>query len=176
MPQPTLSAIVLTGVESTGKTELARALAEQIQRPFIAEYARQYLEDMGTNYHCHDVENIARTQTQLLRQACLHAALPVVCDTDALVCKIWFEHKYRRFSPLIDHLWQSSALLPTLYILPHLDDCPYVADPLRETPLLATRQALFLRYLHSLQASARRFIVVRGSTQERLRQILNAIR
>ena len=39
--------VVLTGVESTGKSTLAQALASRLRRPCVPEAARSYLELRG---------------------------------------------------------------------------------------------------------------------------------
>jgi len=162
--------IVLTGVESTGKSELALLLAQHLRRPLVAECARQYLQYIGTNYAPHDVENIARLQTDAIRHTAQHS--PIVADTDALVCKIWYEHKYQRPSALINYLFQQSQQQNTLYVLPHLDDCPYTPDPLRETPDPSERLHLFRLYLQALTNARCRFVIPRGNPIERLRQVL----
>ncbi len=167
--------LLLTGVESTGKSALALYLSQKMQLPYVGECARQYLQYIGTRYTPQDVENIARLQ-QAAQTYAMQQHPFTVCDTDILVCKIWYEHKYQRKSALIEHLWQASAHIRALYLLPHLGDCAWQPDTLRETPDDAERQHLFNCYLRALQEAARPFLILRGSVQERAEQVQRALR
>jgi len=56
--------IAVTGPESTGKTTLAKQLAEWSNGQYIAEFAREYVEKLPHPYTFQDVETIARTQIE----------------------------------------------------------------------------------------------------------------
>ncbi|MCB0706487.1 MAG: ATP-binding protein, partial [Saprospiraceae bacterium] len=47
--------ILITGPESSGKTTLARSLAEAQDEPWVPEYAREYLEKYGPDYTLNDL-------------------------------------------------------------------------------------------------------------------------
>ena len=54
--------IVITGPESTGKTELAAQLAQSLNCKWIPELSREYIARLGRPYQYSDVEEIARLQ------------------------------------------------------------------------------------------------------------------
>ena len=58
--------VVITGAESTGKSKLAELLADKYNVPFIPEYARMYIENLGRKYEYSDVEIIAKKQIEQL--------------------------------------------------------------------------------------------------------------
>lgn len=51
--------IVVTGSESTGKTALAKFLAEKTNNIWVPEYAREYVEHLNRPYQYEDVMQIA---------------------------------------------------------------------------------------------------------------------
>ena len=162
--------IIFTGVESSGKSTLAQALSQKYQGIYIAEYARSYLEKLGLNYTAQDVEQIALGQAQW--QINTFAEFPfqkyIFIDTDALVCKIWHEFKYKKSSPIIDQIWQAQKA--DLYILCDIH-IPWAADDLRETPDENIRQILFNLYEVELKKAQRPYIIVSGTLETRLAQI-----
>src|SRR6185369_4329508 len=54
--------VVVIGSESTGKSELARALAAHYGTAWAAEYVRDYMDAKGGALDADDVEPIARGQ------------------------------------------------------------------------------------------------------------------
>ena len=56
--------IAITGPESTGKSTLARQLAEHYQTTWVPEFARVYLDQLGRPYEEGDLVSIAKGQLQ----------------------------------------------------------------------------------------------------------------
>jgi nicotinamide riboside kinase len=54
--------IAISGPESTGKTEIARQLAQYFAGQWIPEFAREYIEKLGRTYTYEDVCVIAEQQ------------------------------------------------------------------------------------------------------------------
>ncbi|MFK7932281.1 MAG: AAA family ATPase, partial [Saprospiraceae bacterium] len=61
----TVRKVLITGVESTGKSTLTAALAAHYDTIWIPEYARQYLEQLNRNYVQADLLKIAQGQVAL---------------------------------------------------------------------------------------------------------------
>ncbi len=61
-PKPYI--ITVVGPESSGKTTLARQLAQFSGVPWVPEYAREYLESNGRTYAKEDLETIAIRQLE----------------------------------------------------------------------------------------------------------------
>ncbi len=155
--------VCLTGSESTGKTTLARALARLYRAPLVEEAARGYLAGR-TGYGPDDLLAIARAQMRLEAAALNGGPQLVICDTDLLVVRIWWEVKY---GALPDWLATECArLAPRLYLLT-APDFPWVPDPLRETG--GSRTDLHRRYRRALQAGEQPFMELSGDFHLRLK-------
>lgn len=136
--------ICLTGAECTGKTTLARMLADTLDVPVVPEVAREYLAGMS-GYGRDDVLAIARAQ-EAAERAALNDAPLVVADTDLTVIQVWWEEKYGDLDP-----WIAQALdrrSERRYLVPR-PDIPWVPDPMRESP--HDRERLHERYLAILR-------------------------
>ncbi|HET7462380.1 MAG TPA: ATP-binding protein, partial [Longimicrobium sp.] len=87
--------IALVGPESSGKTTLARLLAEHYGAAWVEEYVREYMEqrDVGRGYArpfaLDDLEHIGRGQIEAEDRAAAGAASLLFCDTELLTTEIW---------------------------------------------------------------------------------------
>ena len=54
--------IAITGPESTGKTNLAEALALHYNTVWVPEYAREYIANLNRKYTLNDILTIAKRQ------------------------------------------------------------------------------------------------------------------
>ena len=64
--------ITIVGPESSGKTTLARELASFYDAPWVAEYARKYLEGLGRPYEENDLNHIAEGQLEAISRVLSH--------------------------------------------------------------------------------------------------------
>ena len=60
--------VVICGPESTGKTTLARYLANYYNTKWIPEYAREYIGNLDRAYTYQDVEIIAKKQVKQFQE------------------------------------------------------------------------------------------------------------
>ena len=85
--------IVLYGPESTGKTTLAKALAEYYQTTWVPEFARTYLQEKWNQKkevcNLEDLIVIANGQVKLENKALWKAKDVVFFDFYILVTKSW---------------------------------------------------------------------------------------
>lgn len=79
------------GAESTGKSTLARKLAQDFGCPLVEEYGRTYAETIDTNFRLTDLTAIAAMQNRRMREACATGAPLVLLDTDPLMTAAWAE-------------------------------------------------------------------------------------
>lgn len=79
------------GAESTGKSALARRLAQEWGCPLVAEYGRTYAETIDTNFRIADLTAIAARQNRMMREACESGPPLVLLDTDPLMTAAWAE-------------------------------------------------------------------------------------
>jgi HTH-type transcriptional repressor of NAD biosynthesis genes len=160
--------VCVFGPESTGKSTLAAQLAAHYDTALVPEYARTYLEQRGRPPVAEDMPVIARCQVaaeDTLARIC-HRVL--VTDTDALTTKIWSEVLFGSVSPEV------AALAARRYDLTIVTDAdiPYTPDPVRYLP---DRAAFLARCVAELEARDRRYVIVRGDRDARLRQAIAAI-
>ena len=164
--------IVFIGVESSGKTTLAHALAEKLQGTYVPEYARLYLDENGLEYQQSDLLAIAKRQLQLVNEAQEKEQHWLICDTDLLVSKVWSEQVFGSCDEWITaQLYHAKA---DVYIL-CTPDIAWEYDPQRTMPILKDRLALHQHYQALLEQLACEFITVKGSLENRIQQVTEAL-
>ena len=157
MKHPPLK-IVVTGPESTGKTEIARHLAGIFRAEFIAEYARSFIEGLKRPYSYADVEHIARMQVNQFEEAIQRDSGMVFLDTYLVMTKIWFREVYGKMPEWIDQYLRESEI--DLFLLCYYD-IEWVADPVRENPGIR-RKYLFEQYQEEIKLLGIPCELVRG--------------
>lgn len=84
---PPVRRLALLGGESTGKTTLARALAEHLHTAWVPEYGRQRWEELRVTLSVDELVAVARRQIEWEDQAAAFIATPgswLICDTTPL--------------------------------------------------------------------------------------------
>jgi nicotinamide riboside kinase len=147
--------IIVTGPESSGKTTLCKSLSKHFKIPFIEEYARKYLDELGRDYKQDDLLKIAGGQlkseqnTQLL-------------DTDLITIKLWSNYKYGSCDKWILDQIEKQKTEKRFYLLCK-PDIPWKADPQRENP--KDREKLFKIYKKELGNLGHNYFVVEGENR-----------
>ena len=154
--------IGVIGPESTGKTTLAKALAQQFHGTYVPEYAREYIERKGTrdvtfDELCeiarHQIEQLQTISNDLKRLQTISNDLKrpqtVFFDTELIVTKIWFDYAFG-----IVPEWLNDAILryPMDAYLLTAPDIPWQPDPARYNGSDTIRRQLFDRYESELQS------------------------
>lgn len=160
--------VCVFGPESTGKSTLAARLAAHYETHVVPEYARTYLEQRGRPPVADDMPLIARGQVASEEALAPHCNRVLIADTDALTTAIWSEVLFGEVAPEV------AALAGRPYELTIVTDAdiPYTPDPIRYLP---DRAAFLERCLAALEAQRRRYLVVRGDREARLRAAIAAI-
>ncbi|MFM7710615.1 MAG: AAA family ATPase [Ferruginibacter sp.] len=164
----------IIGPESTGKSTLARLLADHFQGEWAPEYAREYLTTHGKEYTIKDLQQIALGQLALedsrenhLRDSVLAgAARPFLfTDTDMQVMRVWSEFVFDACDSLV-----LNAIVDRTYdgYLLCAPDVPWVKDLLREYPDHATRNKLFHYYLDAMVNQSIPWIMIQGDYAARV--------
>lgn len=161
--------ILVTGPESSGKSTLARNLAWALDGVYVAEAARDYLEERGGVYTEADLPAIWAKQEEAEDAARASSASFVVCDTGPEVIRIWAEVKYGQCPP---NLITETKDRPYDLVLLCLPDIPWTFDKLREAPNAEVREALLGQYRSVLKTKQYHEI----SGEGRLEQALGIIR
>ena len=162
--------ITCTGPESTGKSTLCEQLAAHFGEPWVPEYARKFLSNIGRDYIESDLLEIAIGQNRLIQAALADAKEYLFVDTDAWTIYIWSKVKYGRVDPLITDLARNQA--SAQYLLCGTD-VPWTYDPLRENP--HNRDMLYLLYEQLLKAEQLPYVEVVGDAATRLEQVKQSL-
>ena len=163
--------VAIVGAESTGKTTLAQALADQYHTVWVPEYGREYTEVNVGPEHFFDYQwrteeftHIAQRQTQMEDEMAEKANRVLICDTDALATAIWHERYMRIRSPDVEAI--ASARRYDLYLLTN-NDIPFVQDGIRDGEHL--REWMTRRFGEELQHRPVQWVVLRGTHEQRMR-------
>jgi len=162
--------LALLGGESSGKTTLARALAEALGSVWVAEYGRQRWEELRETLSVAELVMVARRQVALEDEAALNAQVWLVCDTTPLTTLQYCLH---------DH-GQAPAELETL-ARRHYDltvvcepDFGFVQDGCRRDDGFRSRQHAWT--VQQLTAMDARWLAVHGPVAARVVQVLQALK
>jgi len=159
--------IVLFGPESTGKTTMSEILAKHYNTVWVAEYAREYLQDKWNNERktCEDSDliPIAKGQIALENALAKKADKVLICDTDLLETKVYSEAYYGGYAhPALDKFALENQY--DLYLLTNIDT-PWEADDLRDRP--DQREEMYKAFENALIKYNRPFIELNGSIKKR---------
>jgi NadR type nicotinamide-nucleotide adenylyltransferase len=162
--------IAITGPESTGKTSLAKQLADLYDTIYVPEYARQYLYDNGAAYTYDDVLKMAKGQIELERQMLSQANEILFADTEMINYKIWLEHHQWEVPKWItDHIKDKPY---GLYLLTDID-LPWVADGQRANP--NDRELIFHRFQQELDSIDANYGIISGTGALRIDNAISTI-
>jgi len=170
----TIIKIALFGPESTGKTTLARQLADYYETEWVPEFARDYLQEKWEeNKHicvADDMMPIAYGQTALENKKLETANKYLFCDTNLMVTKVFSEMYYGFCDPLLN-----DAALKHEYDLFFLTDIdvPWEKDDIRDTP--NGRETIFSVFKQTLIDTKKPFITLSGDKECRLKKAVSII-
>jgi len=142
--------LAIIGPESTGKSTLARYLANRYKGTCVPEYAREYIERKGTrDVTFDDLCTIARHQIEQLKSRPEGRSDIYIFDTDLITTKVWFDYA---FHTVPDWLEEAIRAYPMDVYLLTRPDIPWVPDPARYNGSDTMRQELFDRYEAEIQS------------------------
>ena len=163
--------IIITGPESSGKTTLARQLAEHFNAPLVEEYVRVFFEKKETQvYTQQDLHDIAKGQLNNELSNMNENFNMIICDTDLLTIKIWSNEVFGNCSPELAQLIDNQLNNPQnttsdFYFLCSPQNVDWEDDPLRENP--NDRNRLFNIYEKELKFYQKKHFILRGGKIER---------
>lgn len=165
-----LKRISITGPESTGKTWLAKQLADHFNTVYADEFSIEYLEKNGASYTKSDIEKIARGQLQKENKLARGASKILFCDTDLLVNKIWCEVVFKEVPEWIKQQLEKHRY--DLYLLCY-PDIQWEVGPFRENP--GNREELFKLYKNELDRMGVNYKVVKEMGEQRFKNALKFV-
>jgi NadR type nicotinamide-nucleotide adenylyltransferase len=162
--------VVLTGSESTGKSELARRLGEHLNAPVAEEFVRDYAAQRDGKLGFADHGPIARGQIASEDAAIARARELVILDTDLVSTVVYCEHYFGRCPEWIEA--EARARAGDLYLLLQ-PDIPWAPDDVRDRgDRREEMHELFRRKLEQLQL---RYVEIGGDREARLGNAIAAV-
>ncbi|MDM4767865.1 ATP-binding protein [Pelomonas sp. SE-A7] len=157
--------LCLLGGESSGKTTLAVALAEQLGTVWVPEYGRARWEEIGGVLSVAELIRVGQVQVEHEEQYAARATGWLICDTSALTTLVYCE---------LDHGCAPAELVqlarrPYDLIVLCEPDFDFVQDGCRRDAGFTSAQ--HLRAVELLQDYGLPFVRVSGSVAQRLRQL-----
>lgn len=157
--------ICLIGGESSGKSTLAKTLAQQHDTLWVPEFGRYWWLLKNGELSEEDYLYISHRQRQLEDFAAGQANRYLFCDTGALVTLCYYHDQFGKWHPQL----LQAALQPYHHILLLKNDFGFVQDGSRRDAVFSVRQ--FEWYEAFLLRHAIPYTVVGGTLPERLAQV-----
>jgi HTH-type transcriptional repressor of NAD biosynthesis genes len=164
--------VCLLGSESTGKTTLARALADAFDTVWNPEYGRPYTEigrDPATPWTSFEFTHIARIQCWYEDTLAGSASRVLFCDTDAFTTALFHQVYLGEPTHAFDDL---AARSYDLFLVCGLD-VPWRHDGIREFD--DQRQWMHERYLERAKKSGSPWLHLEGPHESRLEAAFQAV-
>ncbi len=167
--------IAVYGPESTGKTTLARQLAEHFGEPWAPERVRGFWDEHAGKIAAADLDVIARGQVAGEEAAAARARRVVFCDTELLTNVIWADLLFPGQCPAwvraeADRRCQAFAL----YLFCDTDQ-PFVPDPQRCFPDEAGRAMCRKLWRETLASRGLPCVEIRGDWAQRFQSAVAAV-
>ena len=162
--------VVLTGSESTGKSVLARQLADFYGAELAPEFVREFALAIGRDIRVEDTDDIARGQIALEDEHMRRAARLLIQDTDLLSTTVYSDHYYNYCAPWIRQAARERR--PDLYLLLDID-VPWIPDGVRDRQ--ENREEIQRLFDDAVAASGSPYVAISGSWEQRTAMARSAI-
>jgi NadR type nicotinamide-nucleotide adenylyltransferase len=157
--------VCILGGESSGKSVLARALAERLGTAFVAEYARELWMRKSGRLDYEDLLDIARQQIAREQSAARRAYRYLFCDTSPLTTLFYSLDMFGRAE---EELRLLACRRYERYVL-CAPDFEFVQDGTRRDAAFRQRQHEW--YLEQLNSAGVRYLRAEGSVAARVERI-----
>lgn len=148
------------GPESTGKSVMARYLADLYQTEFVPEVAREIVS--SNDFTVDDIIKIGYAQTERVLLKSKTANRILFCDTDLITTQIYCRHYLGEVPPVLYEL--EKQITYDQYFLFDID-VPWVTDGMRD--LGKRRLEMFRVFKEGLEKRNIPYKLVKGSYQQR---------
>lgn len=167
-----LKKIAVVGPESTGKSTIAKFLAEEFKTLYVPEYSRYYCQDLNRQYTLQDELNMFHGQVALEEALTTVTKRDIlICDTTFLTVKIWCDHLFNETPKIVVDKINTTHY--DLYLLMDID-LPWEDDILRDFP---QKRDHFMRvWKKELNAINGNYQVIPGRGTERLNNALKCVK
>ncbi len=152
--------ICFYGPESTGKSTLAKQMAQLYQTEFVPEVSREFIT--SNNFTIQDIIAIGHAQTERVLAKVKTANRLLFCDTDLITTEIYSQHYLKTVPPV---LYELEAMVKYDQYFLFDVDVPWISDGLRD--LGGKRHEMYEMFKGALDERKIPYIIVSGSYAER---------
>ena len=173
--------VCIFGPESTGKSTLAKSLADRFKTVWVPEHARfhleEYMEAARRKGKAHDIQfedmlEIATGQLALEESQVGKANRLLVCDTDALITVVWSKWFFGRADRRLLQLAKNQNY--DLYLVTK-PDIAWKKDSIRYFPKQKEREIFFKDCIKILKDNRRGYVIINGSGKRRIGNAVKAV-
>ena len=158
------------GPESTGKSFMAKKMAEKYKTEFVPEVAREFIT--SNDFNREDIIVIGRAQTERIFQKARKANKILFCDTDLITTQIYSRQYLKVVPPILYEL--EKMIEYDRYFLFDID-VPWVNDGLRDLGDEKKREVMYEIFKNELDRRNIPYVKVQGDWDEREKIILKEI-
>jgi HTH-type transcriptional repressor of NAD biosynthesis genes len=155
-----LKKICFYGPESTGKSSMAKRMAEIYHSEFVPEVAREIVD--SSDFTLDDIIRIGKAQTDRVLEKSQTANRFLFCDTDLITTQVYCRH-YLKEVPAILYELEKQIQYDTYFLFEV--DVPWVSDGLRD--LGDRRKEMFEVFKSELDQRGIHYHIVSGTWAER---------
>lgn len=148
------------GPESTGKSTMAKTMAERFHAVWVPEVSRELIDSNA--FSLADIEKIGHAQLERMKTGEAAADRLLICDTDLITTAIYSEHYLNSVPPVIADLEKQQHI--DHYFLFDID-VPWVADGLRD--LGGQREHMMEKFRSALDHRGIPYTLVQGNYRNR---------
>lgn len=160
--------ICLYGPESTGKSSMAKRMAEVYHTGFVPEVAREMVS--SNDFTLDDIIRIGQAQTDRVFEKLTEANKVLFCDSDLITTQIYSRHYLKEIPSVLFKL--EDQIKYDLYFLFDIDT-PWVEDGLRD--LGNRREEMFTIFKNELECRGIAYVLVKGNWKERERIVRSEV-
>ena len=158
------------GPESTGKSVMAKKMAEKYKTEFVPEVARELIT--SNHFNREDIIMIGRAQTERTFQKARKANNILFCDTDLITTQI-YSRQYLKVVPPV--LYEFEKMIEyDLYFLFDID-VPWEGDGLRDLGDERKREEMYRIFKDELERRNIPYVKVQGDWEEREKTVVREV-
>ena len=162
MAMEAIKKVCFYGPESTGKSIMAKRMAELYKTEWVPEVAREIVT--SNNFTIDDIIKIGHAQTERILEKTKTANKILFCDTDLITTQIYCRHYLKVVPPILFEL--EKKIKYDLYFL-FEPDVPWIADGMRDIGDIEKRKEMFEVFKGELERRNINYILVKGNWEAR---------
>jgi len=160
--------ICFYGPESTGKTAMAKQMAQRYKTVYVPEVARETIT--SNDFTREDIISIGQAQTSRVLEMVQVADKILFCDTDVITTQI-YSHHYLQEVP--DILYELEKQVQYDHYFLFDIDIPWIPDGLRD--LGHRREEMFEIFQKALEKRKIQYTLVKGNWNQRENTVNRAV-